>query len=269
MHAQCHIPGQSRTRLEAQPSSPLFPGPLLLLPLCPRRLQCLHRESFVYLGHTALPHAGPQGQGSNQCCLQQKHRVVSTGAPEKFHFPRESCLLLCSIFPEAPIAESDPGKTTILDPQNFSILLVKYKMAQTLAIGLEKQNDQPTPSKALPKLSLSLSFSRGPHKVCGRGTVVPSRIITGGSPITGAPSLEGSPSRRTQKVHSDLLSSSLRSECPQPEPDPHGHRGGPGRQGKLASLSLDQSRLCTLSASICKGACHLYTWKSLARGRLL
>lgn len=181
----------------------------------------------------------------------------------------ESCLLLCSIFPEAPIAESDPGKTTILDPQNFSILLVKYKMAQTLAIGLEKQNDQPTPSKALPKLSLSLSFSRGPHKVCGRGTVVPSRIITGGSPITGAPSLEGSPSRRTQKVHSDLLSSSLRSECPQPEPDPHGHRGGPGRQGKLASLSLDQSRLCTLSASICKGACHLYTWKSLARGRLL
>ena len=131
-------------------------------------------------------------------------------------------------------------------------------MAQTLAIGLEKQNDQPTPSKALPKLSLSLSFSRGPHKVCGRGTVVPSRIITGGSPITGAPSLEGSPSRRTQKVHSDLLSSSLRSECPQPEPDPHGHRGGPGRQGKLASLSLDQSRLCTLSASICKGAYHLY-----------
>ena len=173
MHAQCHIPGHSITRLEAQPSSPLFPGPLLLLPLCPRGLQCFHRESFVYFGHTALQHAGPQGQGSNQYRLQWKHRVISTGAPEKSHFPRQSWLLLCSIFPEAPVAESDPGKTTTLHTQDFSVLLVKYKMTQTLAIGLEKQKHQPTPSKALPTLSLFLSFSRGPHKVCGRGTCCP------------------------------------------------------------------------------------------------
>ena len=79
MHAQCHIPGHSITRLEAQPSSPLFPGPLLLLPLCPRGLQCFHREFFVYFGHTALQHAGPQGQGSNQYRPTLRHLLAAAG----------------------------------------------------------------------------------------------------------------------------------------------------------------------------------------------
>ena len=147
------------------PAAPLPQGS----PVLPQRVFCL-------FGPHALQHVGPRGQGPNRCPLQWKHRVISTGPPEKSHFPKESWLLLCSIFPEALVAESDPGKTTRLDPQDFSNLLVKYKMVQTLAIGLEKRKDQPTPSKALPKLSLSLSFSRGPHKVCGRGTCCPQPL---------------------------------------------------------------------------------------------
>lgn len=65
--------------------------------------------------------------------------------------------LPCSIAPEAPVAEPALEKATLFDSQDFSILLVKYKMAQTLVIGLEKQKDQPTPSKVPPKLSLSMS----------------------------------------------------------------------------------------------------------------
>lgn len=61
------------------------------------------------------------------------------------------------IAPEAPVAGPALEKATLFDSQDFSILLVKYKMAQTLVIGLEKQKDQPTPSKFPPILSLSMS----------------------------------------------------------------------------------------------------------------
>lgn len=139
-------------------------------------------------------------------------------------------------------------------------------MVQTLAIGLEKQKDQPTPSKALPKLSLSLSFSRGPHKVCGRGTRCPQLLYHGGNPITGAPSLEGSPSRRTKKVHSDLLSSSLSGQsAPKLSQALTGvEEDQVDRESWLPSLCGPEPRvhslsiMYTLSASVCKGACHLY-----------
>lgn len=151
-----------------------------------------------------------------------------------------------------------------------------HKMVQTLAIGLEKQKDQPTPSKALPKLSLSLSFSRGPHKVCGRGTRCPQPLYHGGNPITGAPSLEGSPSRRTKKVHSDLLSSSLSGQSAPKLSQALTAWRRTRRTGKAGfPLSVDQSHVYTLSAS-CTLSQHLSakehatcTWRSLAHGRLL
>lgn len=182
MHAQCHIPGQSRARLEAQPSS-RTPSPAAPLPQGSPVLP--QRALFVCFGHTALQHVGPRGQGPNRCPLQWKHRVIPTGPLEKSHFPRESWLLLCSIFPEALVAESDAGKTTILDPQDFSNLLVKYKMVQTLVIGLEKQKDQPTPSKALPKLSVPVLLRRTSQSLWKEDLLSPAALSQVGDPSQG------------------------------------------------------------------------------------
>lgn len=81
------------------------------------------------------------------------------------------------------------------------------------------------------------------------GTVVPSRIITGGSPITWAPSLEGSPSRRTPKVHSDLLSSSLSGQsAPNPSQTLTGmEEGQADRESWLPSLCGPEPRVHSLS----------------------
>lgn len=76
----------------------------------------------------------------------------------------------CSITPEAPIAEPASEKATLFDSQDFSILLVKYKMAQTLVIGLEKQKDQPTPSEVPPQIVHAHVLLGGTNQIRGRGT---------------------------------------------------------------------------------------------------
>lgn len=80
-------------------------------------------------------------------------------------------------------------------------------------------------------------------------TVVPSRNITGGSPITWAPSLEGSPSRRTPKVHSDLLSSSLSGQsAPNPSQTLTGmEEGQADRESWLPSLCGPEPHVHSLS----------------------
>ena len=82
-------------------------------------------------------------------------------------------------------------------------------MAQTLVIVLEKQNDQPTPSKVLPKSSLSLSCLGELTKSVQGGHAVPSCFLTERSPFTGARPLKAPRQEEPQKVHSDPPSFSL------------------------------------------------------------
>lgn len=84
-------------------------------------------------------------------------------------------------------------------------------MAQTLVIGLEKQRiNQLLPKSPPPKLSLPMSCLGGGGliKSVEGELAAPSCLLTKvGSPIMGAPLLEGSPNLgEPKKVHLDLLS---------------------------------------------------------------
>lgn len=185
---------------------------------------------------TPLPSAPPPADCKHSCpsAPGRLGKGVS-GAPHRFLAP--------PLFhpPEILVAEPALEKATLFDSQDFSILLVNYKMAWTLVIGLEKQKDQPTSSKVPPKLSLSMSCLGELIKSMEGGPVAPAAFSQGrGAPTWVSHPLKVLPMWRSpQKVHSVLL-------CPLCRwAEQHG-----------CPLSLRTSFLCFLWAFICQVDCH-------------